>query len=45
MSVRRVDAARWSVSDLTSDLAPGRAVVSLTRSDGRRIGPVHLALR
>jgi hypothetical protein len=45
MSVRRVDAARWSVSDLTSDLAPGRAVVSLTRSDGRRVGPVHLDLR
>lgn len=45
MAVRRVDAARWSVSDLTSDLAPGRAVVSLTRSDGRRVGPVHLDLR
>ena len=45
MSVRRVDAARWSVSDLASDLAPGRAVVSLTRSDGRRVGPVHVDLR
>jgi hypothetical protein len=45
MSVRRVDAPRWSVSDLTSDLAPGRAVVSLTRSDGRRFGPVHVDLR
>lgn len=45
MSVRRVDAARWSVSDLVSDLAPGRAVVSLSRSDGRRVGPVHVDLR
>jgi hypothetical protein len=45
MSVRRVDQPRWSVSDLITQIAPGQAVLSLTRSDGRRVGPVLVDLR
>jgi hypothetical protein len=45
MSVRRVDQARWSVSDLVTQVAPGQCVVSLTRSDGQRVGPVLIDLR
>jgi hypothetical protein len=45
MSVRRVDQPRWSVSDLVTQVAPGQAVMSLTRSDGWRVGPVLVDLR
>jgi hypothetical protein len=45
MSVKRVDEARWSVSDLVTQVMPGQCVVSLTRSDGQRVGPVLIDLR
>jgi hypothetical protein len=45
MSVRRVDQPRWSVSDLITQVAPGHSVMSLTRSDGRHVGPVLVDLR
>jgi hypothetical protein len=45
MSVKRVDQPRWSVSDLITQVAPGQCVISLTRSDGRRVGPVLVDLR
>jgi len=45
LSVKRVDQPRWSVSDLVTQVAPGQCVVSLTRSDGQRVGPVLIDLR
>jgi len=45
VSVRRVDQPRWSVSDLITQVAPGQCVMSLTRSDGQRVGPVLVDLR
>ncbi|GAA0454155.1 hypothetical protein [Streptomyces olivaceiscleroticus] len=44
-STREVERARWSVSDIINDIPHGACLVSLTRSDGRRTGPVLVNLR
>lgn len=44
-SVRRVERARWTVSDIITGVPAGHALVSLSRSNGVRVGPVLVNLR
>jgi hypothetical protein len=44
-SVRRVERARWTVSDIVTGVPAGHALVSLARSNGARVGPVLVNLR
>jgi hypothetical protein len=44
-SVRRVERARWTVSDIITGVPVGHALVSLARSNGARVGPVLVNLR
>jgi hypothetical protein len=44
-SVRRVERARWTVSDIITGVPAGHALVSLARSNGSRVGPVLVNLR
>ncbi|HEY0472114.1 MAG TPA: TraM recognition domain-containing protein [Kribbella sp.] len=44
-SVRRVERARWTVSDIITGVPAGHALVSLARSNGARVGPVLVNLR
>jgi hypothetical protein len=45
VSVRRVERARWTVSDIITRVPAGHALVSLARSNGTRVGPVLVNLR
>jgi hypothetical protein len=45
VSVRRVERARWTVSDVITGVPAGHALVSLARSNGTRVGPVLVNLR
>ncbi|MFF0345265.1 type IV secretory system conjugative DNA transfer family protein [Kribbella sp. NPDC004875] len=44
-SARRVERARWTVSDIITGVPTGHALVSLARSNGVRVGPVLINLR
>jgi len=44
-SVRRIERARWTVSDIIIGVPAGHALVSLARSNGVRVGPVLVNLR
>jgi hypothetical protein len=44
-SVRRIERARWTVSDIITGVSAGHALVSLARSNGARVGPVLVNLR
>ncbi|WP_165553054.1 type IV secretory system conjugative DNA transfer family protein [Kribbella speibonae] len=44
-SARRVERARWTVSDIITGVPAGHALVSLARSNGVRVGPVLVNLR
>lgn len=44
-SVRRIERARWTVSDIITAVPPGHALISLARSNGARVGPVLVNLR
>jgi hypothetical protein len=44
-SVRRIERARWTVSDIITGVPAGHALVSLARSNGARVGPVLVNLR
>ncbi|TDO44570.1 type IV secretion system coupling TraD/TrwB family protein [Kribbella sp. VKM Ac-2527] len=44
-SVRRIERARWTVSDIITGVPSGHALVSLARSNGVRVGPVLVNLR
>ncbi|MGW7682770.1 type IV secretory system conjugative DNA transfer family protein [Kribbella sp. NPDC054772] len=44
-SARRVERARWTVSDIITGVPTGHALVSLARSNGVRVGPVLIDLR
>ncbi|TDO69467.1 TraM-binding TraD/TraG-like protein [Kribbella sp. VKM Ac-2571] len=44
-SARRIERARWSVSDIITGVPPGHALISLARSNGARVGPVLVNLR
>jgi hypothetical protein len=44
-SVRRVERARWTVSDIITGVPAGHALISLARSNGTRVGPVLVNLR
>jgi hypothetical protein len=45
VSMRRVERARWTVSDIITGVPAGHALVSLARSNGTRVGPVLVNLR
>ncbi|MFI5708689.1 type IV secretory system conjugative DNA transfer family protein [Kribbella sp. NPDC051620] len=44
-SIRRVERARWTVSDIITGVPAGHALISLARSNGARVGPVLVNLR
>jgi hypothetical protein len=44
-SARRVERARWTVSDIITGVPAGHVLVSLARSNGVRVGPVLVNLR
>ncbi|NIK60822.1 type IV secretory system conjugative DNA transfer family protein [Kribbella shirazensis] len=44
-SARRVERARWTVSDIITGVPSGHALMSLARSNGARVGPVLVNLR
>jgi hypothetical protein len=44
-SIRRVERARWTVSDIITGVPAGHALISLARSNGTRVGPVLVNLR
>lgn len=44
-SARRIERARWTVSDIITGVPPGHALMSLARSNGARVGPVLVNLR
>jgi hypothetical protein len=44
-SARRIERARWTVSDIITGVPSGHALVSLARSNGARVGPVLVNLR
>lgn len=44
-SVRRIERARWTPSDLTSGIEPGHCVAALSRSTGEHTGPIYVDLR
>ncbi|MGZ0147069.1 hypothetical protein ACXJJ3_08350 [Kribbella sp. WER1] len=44
-SARRIERARWTVSDIVTGVPPGHSLVSLARSNGARVGPVLVNLR
>ncbi|MBP2356659.1 type IV secretory pathway TraG/TraD family ATPase VirD4 [Kribbella aluminosa] len=44
-SVRRIERARWTVSDIITGVPAGHALISLARSNGVRVGPVLVNLR
>ncbi|WP_157630357.1 type IV secretory system conjugative DNA transfer family protein [Kribbella catacumbae] len=44
-SVRRVERARWTVSDIITGVPTGHVLISLARSNGARVGPVLVNLR
>lgn len=44
-SIRRIERARWSVSDIITGIPAGHSLVSLARSTGQRVGPVLVNLR
>jgi hypothetical protein len=44
-SIRRVERARWTVSDIITGVPAGHALLSLSRSNGARVGPVLVNLR
>lgn len=44
-SARRIERARWTVSDIITGVPPAHALMSLARSNGARVGPVLVNLR
>ncbi|MFV5997636.1 type IV secretory system conjugative DNA transfer family protein [Streptomyces sp. NPDC056231] len=44
-SIRHIERARWSVSDIITDIPYGACLATLTRSNGKRVGPLVVDLR